>query len=309
MDEFFDRTADVGSDEEEEEFDEETGEPIDRPRKSKAANGGMDDSSEEEDEDDEEEERRIREGFIVDEEEDEDEARERRRARKKRRREEREEDEGLDEEDLDLIGEINPDFDRRKTEQSKFKRLKRGHREDRSAVETRGVEDIFSDEEDGADGIATARGRGAFGYGDDMDDFIEQDEFPDEEGGQLDEDLGVRAPRKPGFADLQNLKDSGLDEADLEDMRGAFGDGEEFGWALEAEAEHNEEHIDPEKPLELKDVFEPSQLIEKMLTDDDNHIRMTDVPERFQLARKPYKDISDLSEKRPPSAKQKRPNG
>ena len=38
----------------------------------------------------------------------------RRRERKKRRREEREEEEaGLDEEDLDLIGEANPDFSRR----------------------------------------------------------------------------------------------------------------------------------------------------------------------------------------------------
>lgn len=53
MDNFFDRTATVDSgDEEEEEFDEETGEPVDRPRKSKATNGDVDDSSEEEDDDD-----------------------------------------------------------------------------------------------------------------------------------------------------------------------------------------------------------------------------------------------------------------
>ena len=295
MEDFFDRTADVGSEEEEEEFDEETGEPIDGPRKSKAANGNLDDSSEEDDDDDEEAERAVREGFIVDEDEDEVEARERKREKKKRRREEREEEEGLDEEDLDLIGELHPDFDRRQVEKNKFKRLKRGHREDRTVSEVRGVEDIFSDDDEGADGVDAARGRGAL-YGDDMDDFIEQDEFPDEEGGQMDEDLGVRAPKKPGFADLQNLKDSGLDEADLEDMRGAFGNGEEFGWALEAEAEHNEDQIDPDKPLELKDVFEPSQLIEKMLTDDDNAIRMTDVPERFQLGRRPYRDFADSSD-------------
>ena len=49
------------------------------------------------------------------EDEDEPEERERRRQeRKKRRREEREEEEaGLDEEDLDLIGEANPEFERR----------------------------------------------------------------------------------------------------------------------------------------------------------------------------------------------------
>lgn len=62
----------------------------------------------------------IREGFIVDEDE-EDEAgdsdeRERRR-RRKRRRAERDEEAQLDEEDLDLIGEANPDFQSREQAQ------------------------------------------------------------------------------------------------------------------------------------------------------------------------------------------------
>lgn len=58
----------------------------------------------------------IREGFIVDEDEEEEaddsEERERRR-KKKRRRAEREEEEQLDEEDLDLIGEANPEWERK----------------------------------------------------------------------------------------------------------------------------------------------------------------------------------------------------
>jgi transcription elongation factor SPT6 len=54
----------------------------------------------------------IREGFIVDEDEEIEDREQRRRERKKRRRAERErEDEGLDEEDLYLIGENNPDFE------------------------------------------------------------------------------------------------------------------------------------------------------------------------------------------------------
>jgi transcription elongation factor SPT6 len=53
-DRFFDRVADVGSEEEDEEdFDEETGRVRSRS-KANGANGGLDDSSEEEDEDDEE---------------------------------------------------------------------------------------------------------------------------------------------------------------------------------------------------------------------------------------------------------------
>ncbi|RMY74715.1 hypothetical protein D0863_03078 [Hortaea werneckii] len=295
MEDFFDTRAAEGSDEEEE-FDEETGEAVDRPRK-KAENGDVGDSSEEEDDDDEEAERQVREGFIVDEEEDDDEdAKQRRREKRKRRREQKEEeDEALDEEDLDLIG-IGGGEDREQG-QSKFKRLKRGHREERKGSEARGVEDIFSDEEEGEGVAPAARGRGFGGFGqDEMDDFIEQDEFPDEEGGGLDEDLGIRAPTgRANFADIQKLQESGMDEATMEDFRGAFGDGDEFAWALEAEAEHNEENADPDKPLELKDVFEPSQLQEKMLTDEDNEIRMADVPERLQLARRSHKPLDDLS--------------
>ena len=56
----------------------------------------------------------VREGFIVEDEEEPEERERRRQERKKRRREERDEEEaGLDEEDLDLIGEANPEFERR----------------------------------------------------------------------------------------------------------------------------------------------------------------------------------------------------
>lgn len=56
-------------------------------------------------------------GFIVgDDDEDLEERERRKQEKKKRRREEREEEEaGLDEEDLDLIGEANPEIERRST--------------------------------------------------------------------------------------------------------------------------------------------------------------------------------------------------
>lgn len=298
MADFFDETADVasGEEEEEEELNEE-GQPSSRRSK----NPDMNDSSEEEDDDDEEAEREVREGFIVDEEEDDEDAkqrkRERREERRKRRREEAEDD-NLDEEDLDLIGEVYPDREAQQTQKSKYKRLKRGHRDDRQASEARGVEDIFSDDEEGADGAAASRSRGAFagGFGDEMDDFIEEDEMSGEEGEKMREDLEIRQPSKGGLADLQNLRESGLDEADLEDMRGAFGDGNEFEWALDVEKDLHAAEEGPDRDLELKDVFEPSQLVEKMLTEDDNKIRANDVPERLQIARKPYKDFQELSE-------------
>lgn len=91
-----------------------------------------------------------------------------------------------------------------------------------------------------------------------------------------------------------------MDEMALEDLQQAFGDGNEYDWAL-ALQEHEEADqrgADPDDPdalnkaIELKDVFEPSQLAERMLTDEDNTIRITDEPERFQIARKPYKHLN-----------------
>nr|OQO25457.1 hypothetical protein B0A51_07842 [Rachicladosporium sp. CCFEE 5018] len=296
---YFDTAAQEASEEEEEEELDEDGNPTTRPSR-KTRDADMDDSSEEDDDDDEEAARAIREGFIVDEDEDDEEEKarkrqERKEERKKRRREEAEDD-MLDDEDLDLIGETHGG-EQRQAKESKFKRLKRGHREDRASVEARGVQDIFSDEEDGGEGAgAAARARAFGGYGDEMDDFIEQDEFPDEDGERLRDDLEIRQPSKSGYTSLQKLKESGLTEAEQEDIMGAFGEGNEFEWALAVEKDIMADEADSGRPTELKDVFEPSQLKEKMLTPEDDLIRMTDVPERFQLARKPYKDIMDLTE-------------
>ncbi|KAL9054149.1 MAG: hypothetical protein Q9162_004332 [Coniocarpon cinnabarinum] len=281
---FFDEQAGVDSEENDEDFDEDTGEA--RERKANGVNGDLDDSSEEDDDDDDEEAaQKVREGFIVDEEEEEDpaERRRRRKERKKRRREEREE-EGLDEEDLDLIGEL-PD---RRSGEPTFKRLKRGHRDERERE--RGVGDIFSDEdEELRPGPATSRNALAGEF----DDFIEEDEPDEGEGGEEDHEVMVGRTRR-GLDALKGL-DAGLDEAAIEDMRAAFGDGTEYDWALDLQDDMDIGEVDPDKPVELKDVFEPSQLREKMLTEEDQLIRSTDIPERMQLAHKEFPD-EDLDE-------------
>ena len=115
----------------------------------------------------------------------------------------------------------------------------------------------------------------------------------------MDDDDDNEIRRKP-IRDILNVQNAaGLDEAALEDMKEVFGNGWEYDWALELqEAEENDQAAaDPDDPdaiskgIELKDVFEPSQLVDKMLTDEDNRIRTTDQPERFQIARKPYRDL------------------
>ena len=59
MSHFFDDTAELGSEEEDGDFDEENEDRQDRPRKQNGANRNMEDSSEEDDDDDEEEIRKV----------------------------------------------------------------------------------------------------------------------------------------------------------------------------------------------------------------------------------------------------------
>lgn len=164
--------------------------------------------------------------------------------------------------------------------QSRFKRLKRGHKE---RTRGRGVDNIFSDDE-GNDDLDEPR-RVNVGQNE-FDDFIEDDQF-DENIEDDDRDV-----TQPGINLItQGLQAAGLDEGAEEDYRAAFGDGTDYDWALEMQEAEEEERTGDGRELQLKDVFEPSQLQERMLTDEDNIIRETDVPERLQLARKPFKDL------------------
>jgi transcription elongation factor SPT6 len=161
--------------------------------------------------------------------------------------------------------------------QSRFKRLKRGHKE---RARARGVDDIFSDDEVNED-IDEPRRAGL----NEFDDFIEDDQFEDE----IEDDRDVT---QPGINLItQGLQAAGLDEGAEEDYRAAFGDGTDYDWALDMQEAEEDEQTGEGRELQLKDVFEPSQLQERMLTDEDNIIRETDVPERLQLARRPFKDL------------------
>jgi len=288
----FDNEAQLDDEEEDEDFDEETGEA----RKGLSrANGDLNDSSEEEDdEDDEDAAREVAKGFIDDEEEELEDRAERRRQRKKRKREQREkeEEEGLDEEDLDLIGEANPEFERHLPSEPKFKRLKRGHKLDRKQTHSQS-HDIFDDddEEDVVDYGARQSRMNHHGVQDEFEDFIEEDVFSDDEGDKLRDEVEVARPLRRDVGGLGVTEATGLDETALEDMQMAFGDGHDYSFALAKEEEEDFEEEQPEKQLELKDVFEPSQLAEKMMTEEDNEIRLTDEPERFQIDRKPYKHV------------------
>ncbi|OAA68074.1 transcription elongation factor [Niveomyces insectorum RCEF 264] len=289
---FIEGEAELGSEEDDESFDGDEDEEEDGPSRRKERTARVEDSSEEEDDDDDEEEAaKIREGFIVDESEEEEEGegsdRERKR-RKKRRRAEREEEAQLDEEDLDLIGESRPDWERQAAAQPKFKRLKRGHRDEVSQRNERpDLTQIFSDEED--DVVEDRYARHGHRQADDMDDFIEED-FPEDEDERLQrqEDLEVARPRERFIGGV--IDTTGLDKDALDDMDKIFGDGGDYAWVFDIEDEEEERGLG-EQGIELKDVFEPSQLQEKLMTDEDNKIRYTDEPERFQIDRKPFRNL------------------
>ena len=98
-------------------------------------------------------------------------------------------------------------------------------------------------------------------------------------------------PTRKGISDFGLGEAAGLDEAAIEDFRAAFGDGTDYWFALDEEERADDREAEKDKHLELKDVFEPSQLAEKMLTDEDNQVRFIDEPERFQIARRPYRNV------------------
>lgn len=114
--------------------------------------------------------------------------------------------------------------------------------------------------------------------------FIEDDEFSDEEGEQADvAETTLRPGSRPGRVSIP-----GVNEEQLGEIFEIFGDGEEYGWALEAEGFEEQDDYEDRPTTELKHVFEPSELAERMLTDDDNAIRARDQPERFQIMRKAF---------------------
>lgn len=173
--------------------------------------------------------------------------------------------------------------------QPKLKRLKRGHRDDDNVNRERGLDEIFSDDETEARPDYNHNPLRVDRNIDEFADFIEEDDPDDEEEAiRLQEEREIARPRDKTF--MAGADTNGYDQDALDDMQAIFGDGEDYDWALALEDEADS-RIVGDQHLELKDVFEPSQLAEKLLTDEDNQIRWADEPERFQLDRKPYKHV------------------
>lgn len=136
-----------------------------------------------------------------------------------------------------------------------------------------------------------ADGRGAL---DEFDDFIEEDDISDDghRAGSEDEMrvAGRRRDRRGqrGY-DMQGM--AGLREGAMSDMQDIFGTGEEYDFALVTENDEALAIEEGTRELGIHDVFEPSELAEKLLTEEDHLIKWKDVPERFQIARKQFEHL------------------
>ncbi|KAJ3050953.1 Transcription elongation factor spt6, partial [Rhizophlyctis rosea] len=286
--------------------DEESGEDVSRPSKKRH---GM--YSDESDDDEEEEEEEMTEAdlkFIVDDEDEEEEDDQeeidedepgsdaerrrkdkKRRKKKKKKRKRRESDsEDLDEDDLDLMEE------NRGTK--KFKRLRRRVDDEEEDEEERLAKQFFSDEEAGPSKKRDVDfdERELYEDEDDLGDFV-----IDDDEGEVSKEVMV-ARKQERKAMVKNLaKDSGVDDRTWREWNDLF-DCSEYDFALydpdskqgkAALAEHwGAEEVPDEvetvtrkhKELKLTDVYEPSEIAAKMMTEEDDRIRSTDLPERFQ---------------------------
>ncbi|KAI9509640.1 transcription elongation factor Spt6 [Russula earlei] len=275
--------------------------------------------SSEEPEEDEEEARRIREGFIVDEDveeediSDEDDRRLKRKRRKKRHTRALNDDEVLEDDDLELLEENTGEtFARSK---NKLTRLRRGRDTGSPLVaSTSRRKSIVESSEDDLDigGRTTRRTNdishiwdddkvpGGREEDEDMDDFIDYDD--EEEGhGDMDEEEREERRRERRRLEKERRKAlgshpelTGIDASAWDEIYEVFGDGRDYEWAL-VDDEDNYHDVPVKYDTTFQDVFEPSEIRDRLLTEEDDLIRYQDTPERLQLAASTLTQSSGLS--------------
>ncbi|KIM64443.1 hypothetical protein SCLCIDRAFT_23460 [Scleroderma citrinum Foug A] len=134
----------------------------------------------------------------------------------------------------------------------------------------------------------------------DMDDFIDYED--EEEAGGMDEQEHEQRrcerkkkerQRRRAMANHPEL--SGVDANAWDEIHDVFGDGHEYDWALGGDNEM-EPYKDTQKPeMKYQDVFEPSEILARMLTEDDDLICAQDIPECMQLVTSSLSQSATLS--------------
>ncbi|CAI8613763.1 unnamed protein product [Vicia faba] len=284
----------ISDDEDEVELGMDEREPADGEELEEGG-GDMDEDDEEEEGQDEYE----KDGFIVDEIEEEEEQDEEERAdsdeeRQKKKKRKKKEEYVLDEDDYELLEDNNINIHRRK-ESKKFKRLKKGQRDEEGqsgqsdeeefygsgkvgrTAEEKLKRSLFGDDEGThLEDIAEEEEQGEeeedadIGEEDEMADFIVDEEEVDENGAPVrtKKPKGVRRPRQA----------PGVSSSALQEAQELFGDVDEL--LLARSRSRGPDH----KETRLEDEFEPIVLSEKYMTENDDRIRECDIPERMQIS-------------------------
>lgn len=268
--------------------------------------------SEEEDEEEEDEEqiRKEMEGFIKDEddEEEEEEGDESGSETGKRKHEDSEEsDDQLEDEDYDLIEENLGVKVKRKPKLKRIRMVSDEEDSDKDEMNEERERDALADElfDGEADDSEAPRERVANEFDsldvDEEEDEDDMDNFIVDENG---EPIKNRLKKKKHIIH----SDSALQEA--QDIFGVDFDFDEFGYGEEDEFEEEDEYDEdgedeegrprPKKGGKKKsqkktiyEAFEPSEIERGFFTDQDNEIRVTDMPERFQLRQVPVKPTEE----------------
>lgn len=200
-------------------------------------------------------------------------------------------DDEIDEDDLDLIAE-NTGKPRRK-ESSNLRRL---HRRSAGTDD----EDLDADDNDLINDEKSKRNKGVSDLinmfndeprqnfvdddydDDDMGNFIEEDE---EESRDVNEGKEARRKRKKQrqrkTARGMLSEQAGIDQETMDEVYEVFGDGTDYAWAMDIDDEEADEEMKAD--TKMADIFEPSEIKARLLTDEDEMIRYTDLPERMQL--------------------------
>ncbi|KAI3852223.1 hypothetical protein MKX03_009474 [Papaver bracteatum] len=245
-----------------------------------AVEDGRGDGDEDDDEDVEEDEEEGQDefendGFVVDDVEDEeeqnrassDEEEKRKKKKKKKKRREREAEKAyeLDEDDLELLAENDPNFQRSR----KFKRLKKAGRDNDDVDEHTGIRGI-SDE----DIIKNILFDGEVDAGaPPPEDSSEEEELSSEEEDPDGDFIKYKRNKRN--------KKIGISSIAMQEAHDIFGDVDEL---LEKRLEISSGHKQSLSENTIEDEFEPCILAEKYMTEKDEKIRDVDVPERVQIS-------------------------
>ncbi|CAL8280696.1 unnamed protein product [Arctogadus glacialis] len=208
----------------------------------------------------------------------------------KHRRKKRSFDDYLDDDDLDLIEEnLGVKVKRRK---KKYERVKTMEDDD----EDDDGKDLIADE------IFTGDADGDLEEGETVDVPIQHHE--DEEGEDEESDIDDFIVDDDGqpITSKRGKKYSGFTDAALQEAQEIFGgdfDFADFDADAYEQGDEEEEDTDKRQPKRMHgrksifELYEPSELESSHMTDQDNEIRSTDMPERFQLRSIPIKPAED----------------